>query len=56
MTKEVRLYVDDEIYKKYKKVCIDLDTSPSKMMTRLLNNFVDMQVDYQERIKHVKER
>lgn len=56
MAKEVSLYVDEEIYKKYKKVCIDLDISPSKNMTALLNNFVDLQFDYQERIKQVKEK
>jgi len=37
------------------KVCIDLYISPSKQMTALLNNFVDVQVDYLERMKTIKE-
>jgi hypothetical protein len=54
MAKEVSLYVDEVIYKEFKKLCIDLDLSPSKQMTALINEFVDQQVYRIKRIEAAK--
>lgn len=48
----IRMRMQDEVYKKYKKFCIDKDLSISKQTENLILNFVD---NVEKSDEHLKE-
>jgi hypothetical protein len=45
-----RVYIDDELYKKYKHICVEKDLSMPKQTSELIRQFVNIQEENEKRI------
>lgn len=52
--KVYRVYIPEDLFKKYQHLCIDLDLSMPKQTTILIRHFVEIQEENQKRLQGEK--
>jgi hypothetical protein len=50
-----RVYLEDELFKEYKKLCVDKDLSIPKQTAAIIRQFVNMQKENDKRFLKFKE-
>ncbi len=52
----VRIRIPEVLYKKYKLLCVEKDLSIPKQTAQLLRNFLEIQENNENLMKHIKNR
>ena len=53
-SKVVRMIIPDDLYKRYKVLCVQKDLSLPKQTAELIKKFVELQENNNERLKSIK--
>lgn len=54
--KIVRMRIPSEVFKEYKKICVELDLSVPKQTLAIIENFVKIQRDNIEKLKQIERK
>jgi hypothetical protein len=52
--KEMRFLIPDNLYKRYKILCVEMDLSIPKQTAQLIENFVEVQEEHVKLMKQLK--